>query len=70
MKFSPQKQGNQLTPYATMRDTFIHQIQKSYVQGGQYVTNSLKETTEIDLDAEDPQQNLSNKTGDKIWAIE
>ena len=45
-----------------MRDAFRHHIQKSYGQGGQYVTKNPKYTKEIDMNAEYPTINISNKT--------
>ena len=62
MKLSPQSQGKQVPSYTNMRDAFRHHIQKSYGQGGQYVTKNPKYTKEIDMNAEYPTINISNKT--------
>ena len=70
IKFSPQTQVKQLTSYANVRDAFINYIQNNFVQCGQDVTKGLKYITAIDLDAENPQQNISNNTYDRIKAIE
>ena len=61
MRLSPQSECKQLTSYATLRGYFIHNIQKSYGQGGQYLTKNLRNMTEVDLNVEDPTIKLSKK---------
>ena len=62
MKLSPQIQVNKFITYATVSDYVIDHIQKSYGDGGQYVTKSIKYMTSVDMNTEDPQQNVSKET--------
>ena len=62
MKLSPQIKANKFITYATVSDYVIHNIQKSYGDGGQYVTKSIKCMTSVDMNTEDPQQNVSKET--------
>ena len=70
MILSPQSQGKNLTYYASMRDNFIHCIKESYGQGGQDVTKILKNTKEVDLNADYPTMKLSINKNDKIKPTE
>ena len=69
MKLSHPTQGKQITYYATVRDDFIHYLQKSYRQGDQYVTRNLKYMIEIDIYDEEKKWNISNNTSDKRKSI-
>jgi hypothetical protein len=67
-KFSPQNQGKtQYATYATTRDAVIQHIQKTY-KGGQGRAKSLEDRIVIDLNAQEPQREISQETdpADKI----
>ena len=70
MILSTQSQGKNLTYDASMKDYSIHCIKKSYGQGGQDVTKSLKDMKTVDLNDEDPTRKISTKKDDKIKSIE
>ena len=58
MKFSPQLQEKQNETYATVKDTIVQNIKKSY-KGGFDVAKSLKDMQIVDLSLEEPQRAMS-----------
>ena len=69
-KFTPQNQGKTLyATYATKRDAAIQHIQKTY-KGGQDIAKSLEDMIEIDLEAEEPQREISHETNPAVKIVD
>ena len=62
LKFAPHLQGKSSTAtYASVKEAIIQEIQKTY-KGGMDVSKCLKDMQKINLDADEPQREISVKT--------
>ena len=62
LKFAPHLQGkSQNATYALVKEAIIQEIQKTY-KGGMDVSRCIKEMQKINLDADEPQKEISTET--------
>jgi hypothetical protein len=71
LKFSPHEyQGRtQAATYATIKDAIVQHIQKSY-KGGQDVSKSLEDMTEVDLATAEPTRTIFLETDATVKVVD